>query len=174
MPTLNPAVRFWRWWRATRTPMRQAFRRPWPSTLRGLVLAQFSIAFLWLGGVNYIATDLPPTSQASLSFALSIAPAGVWGWAMIGCGALALYTSYCHLGRDRLGYVVLSTFCAAWGLGYLCGFLFFDAGLRAVGGSVIWLLFSGILTTCAAIPTITLSGSGEITPICHPPAGDDG
>lgn len=140
-----------------RTPPRVAFRRPWPGTRRGLCLWLFSLAFLVLGGVNYIATDLPPRSEEALSFALEIAPAHTWGWTMVVAGLLAGWSSYCHFGRDRYGFVLLATFCGGWGLGYLCGFLFYDAGMRAVGGSVIWLVFSGLLVVIAGFPNVSLN-----------------
>ncbi len=160
--------RLGRWWTETRTPVPVAFRRPWPTTRRGLVLAFFSIAVGFLGVSNYLLSDLPPVSRESLSFALAIAPPHLWGWVMVALGALSLWSAYCHLGRDRIGFVLLSTFTGVWGIGYLCGFLFYDAGPRALGGSVIWLLFAGILTTVAGFPNMSLHKADELTQACHP------
>lgn len=141
------------------TPLRVAFKRPWPMTRRGFCLWLFAIAFLVLGGVNYIATDLPVRSEEALSFALDILPAKAWGWTMVVTGLVAGWSSYCHFGRDRYGFTLLATFCGAWGLGYLCGFFFYGAGLRAVGASVIWLVFSALLVVIAGFPNVSLSQS---------------
>lgn len=139
------------------TPLHLAFRRPWPGTRRGLCLWLFSLAFVVLGGVNYIATDLPPHSREALSFALTFAEPPIWGWTMVGVGLVSWWSSYCHFGRDRYGFVLLATFCGGWGINYLCGFLFYDAGLRAVGGSVIWLVFCALLAVIAGFPNVSLS-----------------
>lgn len=138
------------------TPLRDAFRRPWPSTRRGLCLWLFSLAFILIGGVNYITSPQPETTTASLAFVLQLQPSEFWGWIMVSVGALAAWASYCHFGRDRYGFILLATFCAAWALVYLCGFLFYGAGLRAVSGSVIWVLFSGILSLISGFPNVSL------------------
>lgn len=162
------------WLRATRTPLRVAFSRPWPTTRRGLLLWFFSVGFIVIGAVNYIATDLPAPTRESLAFALSIPgmTAPVWGWLMVTIGLLSAYMSYCHLGRDRAGFTLLSTFCGAWGIGYVCGYLFFDAPLRALGGSVIWWLFCAALVTCAGFPSVPLGRSDIAAPVCRPDGGD--
>lgn len=138
------------------TPLRIAFRRPWPGTRRGRCLWLFSLAFLVIGAINYITTDLPEPSKKSLGFALDIFPAEAWGWVMVVVGLLSLWSSYCHFGRDRYGFVLLSTFCGTWALGYLCGWLFYDAGLRAIAASVIWFLFSGALSLIAGFPNVPM------------------
>jgi hypothetical protein len=142
--------------RSRHTPLRIAFRRPWPATRRGRCLWLFSLVFLVIGAINYITTDLPEPSRRALAFALDIAPASVWGWFMVAVGVLSLWSSYCHFGRDRYGFVLLSTFCGTWALGYICGFLFYDAGLRAVAASAIWLLFSGALSLIAGFPNVPM------------------
>lgn len=167
-----PLRRFRAWWSSTHTPARVAFRRPWPTTRRGLVLFLFALATAWLGGVNYLATNLPPASQESLAFALSITDADTWGWIMIGVGFFSAWSAYCHLGRDRIGFFLLALFTGAWGIGYLCGWLFYDAGLRALGGSVIWLLFSAILTAESGHPSTPLARPDQPSPACRP-GGDE-
>lgn len=171
MPHVAGIHRFRTYLRNTRTPLPVAFARPWPTTRRGLVLFLFSLATTWLGVVNYIITDLPAVSRESLAFALAFAEPSVWGWAMVAIGALSAWSSFCHLGRDRIGFILLGGFCFAWGIGYMCGFVFFDAGPRALGGSVIWLLFSAILTAVAGFPNVPLSRSDAVTMACHP--GED-
>lgn len=163
--------RFRQWLADTRTPLHIAFARPWPTTRRGLVLWQYALGFIVIGGVNYVSTTLPEPTRESLSFALSILPAPAWGWTMIAAGLIAAYTSYCHLGRDRAGFVLLSTFCGVWAAGYLCGWLFFDAPLRAIGGSVIWWLFCSTLTTTAGFASSPLHRSDIAAPVCRP--GED-
>ena len=140
-----------------RTPLNIAFARPWPGTLRGLVLWLFSLAFVALGGINYILTPLPARTEKALSFALSIAPSPAWGALMVTAGLLSALSAYCHFGRDRYGYLILSTFCGAWGAGYIAGFVLFGADLRSLSGSVIWLLFAGVLTAVAGFPNVPLA-----------------
>lgn len=161
------------WLRDTRTPLHVAFARPWPTTRRGLALWLLSLAFIVIGGVNYIATELPTTTRESLSFALTVAPAPVWGWVMIGLGVFTTYCSYCHLGRDRLGFLLLSSFCGVWAVGYLCGLLFFDAPLRALGGSVIWWVFCALLVVIAGFPSVPLHRSDVAAPVCRPTEDGD-
>lgn len=141
------------------TPARLAYRRPWPGTRRGLCLWFFSVGFVLIGSVNYIGTDLLPPTAKTLAFALSIADAEVWGWVMVVIGLAAMWSSYCHFGRDRFGFTLLATFCAAWGLGFLSGGLFYGAGTRALGYSIIWFLFSAILTLIAGFPNVVLGGN---------------
>ena len=166
-------ARFLGWLRDTRTPLHIAFARPWPTTRRGMVLWIFSVGFIFIGGVNYISTDLPAPNRESLAFALTIShgSAPFWGWVMVAVGCTAAYTAYCHLGRDKAGFVLLSTFCGTWATGYLCGWLFFDAPLRALGGSVIWWLFCAALSVTAGFPSVPLHRSDVPAAICRP--GDD-
>ncbi len=138
------------------TPLRQAFRRPWPGTLRGLILWQFGWAFIILGGINYLATTIPEPNRTYLSFALDFAPARLYGWIFIVAGVLAIVSAYCHFDRDRWGYLLTSVLAGSWATVYVCGWLFYDASPRSIGAGVIWFLFATILTTCARIPKITL------------------
>lgn len=154
------------------TPVRVAFKRPWPGTRRGFCLWLLSIAIIVLGAVNYVFTDPSPEGLKSLSFALQISQGSVafWGWTMIGIGLAAGFCSYCHFGRDRYGYIIVCVFTSAWGLGYVTG-LFYGAGLRALGGAVIWLLFSGIFIVVAGFPNVRL---GHHPPILEPDQHDSG
>lgn len=138
------------------TPLRVAFARPWPGTRRGFCLWLFAIGFILLGGVNYIGTDIPPTTQAALAFAFTIAPPTAWGIVMVTCGVLAMWSSYCHFGRDRYGFTLLATLSGGWGMGYICGVLFYDAPLRGLGGAVVWFIYSTILATIAGFPNVAL------------------
>lgn len=138
------------------TPPAIAFRRPWPGTLRGLVLWFFSLAFIALGGINYIATPLPARTDEALSAVLFLAPAPAWGWVMVAIGLTSAFSAYCHKNRDTYGFVLLAGFCASWGMGYVAGYVLFGAGLRSVGGAVIWLLFAAILTTVSRMPNAPL------------------
>lgn len=136
--------------------MAEAFQRPWPTTRRGLCLWLFSLSFIFLGMVNYVITTPPPTSVDALAFVTDIAPIQVWGSIMALAGLIAMGLSYYHYGRDKYGFILLATFCGAWGLVYWCGFFFYGAGLRAVSSSIIWLLFSGILQMIAGFPNVPL------------------
>ena len=136
------------------TPLNVAFRRPWPGTLRGFILWLFGIAFVTIGGINYLGTTIPEPTRTYLTFALRIAHPWIYGCLFIAVGAFAMVTAYCHFDRDRWGYSATSVLAAAWGLVYVCGWLFYDASIRAVGGAVAWFLYSAILTTCARIPKL--------------------
>lgn len=138
------------------TPLRVAFARPWPGTRRGLCLWLFSLSFVLIGMANYVLTYPPKPSRDSLVFAFSIAQPSVWGSIMSILGFLCVWLSYCHFGRDRYGFTILSTFCGVWGFTYLSGFLFYDAGPRALSGSVVWFLYSGILVLIAGFPNVQL------------------
>ena len=137
-----------------RTPLSVAFARPWPGTLRGLILWLFGVAFIVVGSLNYIGTTIPEPTRTYLAFALDHIPAATIGVGFIVVGAVAMFTAYCHRGRDHYGYLLAAVFSGAWGSVYVCGWLFYDAPTRALGGAVVWLLYSAILTTCARIPRI--------------------
>lgn len=138
-----------------RTPLKLAFRRPWPGTVRGLILWLFGWAFIVVGGLNYIGTTIPEPTRTYLSFALSLAPQLFYGIAFVVVGALAIVTSYCHFDRDKWGFKTAALFSGVWGAGYVCGWLFYDAPARALGGSVVWLLYCAILLVCQRIPKLT-------------------
>jgi hypothetical protein len=144
------------------TPIKIAFRRPWPGTLRGLILWQFGLAFILVGGLNYIGTTIPEPTRTYLAFVLDFRPGWYWGCMFIAAGLFAMVSAYCHFDRDRWGYLLTSVLSATWGMVYVCGWAFYDAPVRALGGSIIWLLYASILTTCARIPKITLSFGKEL------------
>jgi hypothetical protein len=143
------------------TPLKLAFRRPWPGTLRGLILWFFGLAFTIVGALNYIGTTIPEPTRTYLSFALNLAPAPVYGCMFVAVGLLSCLSSYCHFDRDRWGYNLAATFSGVWGLVYVCGWLFYDAPARSLAGSVVWLLYAAILTTCARIPKIVFKFDRE-------------
>jgi len=126
-----------------------------PATVRGFILWLFGVAYIILGGIGYIGTDVPEPTRHYLAFALRHAPATFWGWVFVGVGLFACATAYRHLDQDRWGYTAASSWAAAWGMVYVCGWLFYDASPRAIGGSVLWFLFAAVLTTCARLPKVT-------------------
>lgn len=138
-----------------RTPLAIALARPWPGTLRGLILWLFGIAFIVVGGLNYLGTTIPEPTRTYLAFALQHIPANVIGCGFVSVGAFAMTTAYCHVGRDHYGYLVAAVLSGGWGCVYVCGWLFYDAPARALGGAVVWILYCAILMTCAQIPKIT-------------------
>jgi hypothetical protein len=143
------------------TPLKVAFRRPWPGTLRGLILWFFGWAFIIVGGLQYLGTTIPEPTRTYLAFALDHAPAWAYGVMFITVGIVAIVSSYCHFDRDRWGYLISSVLAATWGMVYVCGWAFYDASARALGGCVVWFLYAAILTTCARIPKITLGFGKE-------------
>lgn len=138
------------------TPLRVAFRRPWPGTRRGLCLWLFSIAWITLGLVQYIGTTVPEITQQYLAFPFDFAPPPFWGGVFIAVGAFALWSAYCHFGRDRYGFTTLAVFCLLWGGAFVCGFFFYDAPVRALGASIIYFLFAAILMIIAGFPNVSL------------------
>ncbi len=142
------------------TPIPVAFERPWPTTRRGLALWLFGVAFVFIGLFNYVLSDyynaVPQATYDSLAFALLISQGSVmfWGFVLMFNGAVAMFCSYCHFGRDKIGYMYLSSFCAGWATVYFMGLLF-GASTRTVGGAVIWLLFAGVLLVIAGFPNIS-------------------
>lgn len=137
-------------------PDRKAFDRPWPGTRRGLCLWLFSLAFVTIGYFNNIIGEQTSVTRDSLAFAFSIAPPVFWGYTMATVGLISAFLSYCHLGRDRYGFVMLAVYSAGWGLVYLCGYLFYDASVRAISGAITWVLFSSILILISGFPNVFL------------------
>lgn len=141
------------------TTLAMAFQRPWPTTRRGLCLWLFSVAFISLGLINYVFSTPSPEALKGLAFVTDFAPLRFWGVVMTACGVLSAAYSYYHFGRDKYGFTLLAVFCNAWGLVYVCGYVAYDAGIRSLGSSVIWLLFSGILQLIAGFPNVPLKSS---------------
>lgn len=136
------------------TPLRVAFRRPWPGTLRGFILWLFGWAFIIMGILNYIGTDPPPITRQYLQYPFKFADPTFYGWVFVTFGLLAVVSSYCHFDRDYIGYKLLAVWSAVWGSAYVAGWLFSDSPIRAAGGSTIWYLFAAILVVCTRIPKI--------------------
>lgn len=136
------------------TPLRVAFARPWPGTLRGVILWFFGLAFIILGVLNYIGTNPPPVTRLYLQYPLQLASVTFYGWVFVAVGLASMLSAYCHFDRDRWGYKLLSVWSAVWGFGYVAGWLFSDSPIRAIGSSVIWYLFAAILVLCTRIPNL--------------------
>lgn len=139
------------------TTLRVAFKRPWPGTLRGFILWQFGLSFMIIGGLNYIGTTPPSITRTYLQYPLRIAEPTFYGWVFILVGLAAAISSYCHFDRDRWGYKALAVWSWLWGVSYVVGWMFSDSPIRAVGGSVLWFLFTGILLVCTRIPNLPFS-----------------
>lgn len=139
------------------TPLRVAFAKPYPGTRRGLILWLFSIGYILIGGVQFIGTEVPEITRQYLAFPFDFADPMYWGWLFVVVGVFGLWASYCHFGRDRYGYTVLSVYALMWGGAFVCGYLFYDASVRALGASVLWFVFSGVLSLIAGFPNVSLS-----------------
>lgn len=129
-------------------------KRLFPHTTRGQILWLFGWAFVITGALNYLATTIPQPTRSYLAVVLNHGPAWAIGVLFISVGILDIVSSYLRFDRDRWGYVGSSTLAATWGMVYVCGWLFYDAPVRALGGSIVWLLYAGILTTCARVPRL--------------------
>lgn len=135
------------------TPMRIAFRYPWPGTRRGLVLWLLCIAVILVGVANYIGTTLPDRTERALAPMLDVLPSTEWGWVFVLVGLVAGFFSYCHYNRDHIGYALMTGLTGFWGAAWVIGF-FFDWGnggppdWRILGGAAIWIAFAAVLFVC--------------------------
>jgi hypothetical protein len=111
--------------------------RPWQR--HSLVLAVAGFVHLVISTV-YIAVPRSPASEASMVFAVSIAPIPAWGLLFWVVGLLGLASTRWPPSSKTWGYTALSALGAFWGSQYLAGVLFLDAPAQALSGSFIWLL----------------------------------
>lgn len=135
----------------TCTPLRTAFRRPWPTTRRGLKLWFFS-SIIGLKGVGYINGKSSGQNEAALELATRCAPIEMWGALIIALCVFAAVCAYCHHGRDRYGYATLVGFSFAWGAVYAVTPLFLDGPTWAFQGTLTWLLIGVLLLFSAGDP----------------------
>lgn len=142
-------------WKDTHTPLRIALARPWPTTLRGLVLWLFALGLAVLGGVNYVLTPIPAVTAQGI-VALRVAPAPFWGSVMLAVAAVCIWSSYCHHGRDRIGFTLYSLTCCMWGLQFVAGYLVEGASARALGSATVWVLFGVGMAAVAGLPNTPL------------------
>ncbi|ROR91780.1 hypothetical protein [Nocardioides aurantiacus] len=131
-----------------RTSAKVAFRRPWPGTRRGLKLWLLSIV-IGLLGFNYIVSPVPTSTEQALTLPGEVMPLEWWGIGIVGLCVVAGFCSYCHMGRDRYGYYMLSVFAVAWGTAYLVSPFLFDASTRAFSGALSWYVIFGFLVLSA-------------------------
>ncbi|WP_134739990.1 hypothetical protein [Nocardioides sp. 503] len=144
---------------------RARHRRPWPPTVRGLVLWLFGWAFIIVGGLNYLGTTLPALTRGYLEFALTLTRGAAWPYGLIFVvvGTFAIVAGYLSDNLDQWGYRAAAIWSGLWATGYVCGWLFYDAPLRAVGSAVAWVLYSAILLTCLRIPKVAFEDLAERT-----------
>lgn len=135
-----------------RTPLRIAFRRPWPSTRRGFKLWLFAVV-IGMRGLLY-ATD-PNTQSAAAQYPFGITTE-VWGWFVFGVCAGAAVTSYCHFGRDRIGYKAMAALVAWWAFMYGYGYLFNEATKSALQGVLSMVVIGVVMIHCAGDPELPL------------------
>lgn len=133
------------------TPLRIAFRRPWPGTRRGLKLWLFSI-IIGFKGVGYISGNNSHDTDAALRFVTQWAPLTTWGYLILAVCGFAVVCSYCHHGRDRYGYMALVGFSFAWGACYAVAPLLLDGPTYAWQGTLAWLLIGVLLLFSAGDP----------------------
>lgn len=145
------------------TPAEVAFRRPWPTTRRGLKLWLIAIV-LGLKGLGYVLGSVPPTTEYAVRVLTGgQVPLGWWGWhlmiplwvvswsLLLAC-VFAAFTAYCHVGRDRWGYTVLQAFCSLWTVLYLVAIFYFGAPSEVGQGALTWVTIGAVLAACAGDP----------------------
>lgn len=135
------------------TPIHIAFQRPWPTTRRGLKLWLLAIV-LGLKGIGYIRGATPDSTESGLRIiteGLNV-PLQVCGGVIVALCAFAAFCSYCHMGRDRYGYMVLTGFCFAWAAAFAVSPLFLDGPDYAFQGALSYVLIGAFLLISAADP----------------------
>lgn len=135
------------------TPLRIAFRRPWPTTRRGFKLWLFSVV-IGLRGVLYVSE--PGTNSAALQFPTlnGFDPLNTqrWGVVIVVACAVAIWSSYRHYGRDRYGYSIMAGLATLWGMFYMLGLVGGAASNAAVQGVLSMFLLVVLLLHCSGDP----------------------
>ena len=134
------------------TPLRVAFRRPWPGTRRGFKLWLFAVV-IGTRGLLY-ATD-PATQSGAFVLPFGVS-AQTWGWVVFVVCCVATFSAYCHFGRDRYGYKAMSTLATLWAFMYAYGYVFNEASKAAMQGVLSMLLILVLLIHCAGDPELPL------------------
>ncbi len=135
------------------TPMRVAFRRPWPGTRRGqkLWLLAIIISFKGLGYLRGSTSESTESALRLLTERLQV-PLQACGAVILALCAVAIFCSYCHYGRDRYGYMLLVGFSATWAACFAVSPLLLDGPAYAWQGALSWLLIGLFLLFSAADP----------------------
>ena len=136
-----------------KTPLGAAFRRPWPSTRRGLKLWLFSFVIAMKG---FVYTQTPPGTSSDSALRVITenlnVPLAVCGVVIIALCAFAIFCSYSHHGRDRFGFVALVGFSAMWSAAYAVSRFILDAPHAASQGALSWFVIAGLLLVVAGDP----------------------
>jgi len=110
---------------------------------------------LGLRGILYAFA--PETRSQAFRFPFDWITTQGWGVFVVVCCLLAAISSYCHLGRDRYGYVVMTMLTAAWAVSYGYGWAFRDAGDAALQGVLSLGVLTAVLFHCAGDPEVSRS-----------------
>lgn len=120
------------------TPLDTAFARPWPTTYRGRSLWLLA-SVIGLKGVGYI-TKPSPTADDALTLPTKLLPVSAWGAVFVVVALYAMWTAYCHHGRDRYGYMAVAGLCCGWAGCYAVTPLFFHGPGYAWQGFLSWVI----------------------------------
>ncbi|VXC42736.1 conserved membrane hypothetical protein [Nocardioides sp. AX2bis] len=131
------------------TPPAIAFRRPWPTTRRGFKLWLISVV---LGARGFTYATEPASRSGAFQFPFDWMTTQGWGVLVVLVCGVAVFSSYCHLGRDRFGYVAMTCLSGGWALCYGYGYAFRGAGEPAIQGLLSFLLIVVLLMHCAGDP----------------------
>ncbi len=141
---------------AQHTPIRVAFRRPWPGTRRGLKLWLLAI-IISFKGLGYLRGSTSASTESALRLLterLQI-PLQACGLLIVVLCFVAAFCSYCHYGRDRYGYMILVGFSGAWAACFAVSPLLLDGPAYAWQGALSWFLIGLFLLFSAADPEPT-------------------
>ena len=127
-----------------RTPLRIAFARPWPGTIRGRILALCAL-ILSAKGFGY-ATNPTAQSEGSMRFLALFAPPVVWSVLIVATCAFAWFCSYCHHGRDRWGYDALTAMSGGLAASFALTVVRSGDSV-AVQGALAWLAIAVLLVS---------------------------
>ena len=133
-----------------RSPLDVAFKKPWPSTRRGLKLWLLAI-IVAMKGVGYLRGATSTSTELALQLLTERlhVPLQACGLMILAVCAFAGFCSYCHHGRDRYGYMALAGFSFAWAACFLVAPVFLDGPGYAIQGCLSWLLIGGFVLFCA-------------------------
>lgn len=117
---------------------------------RGALLTLFGIVFVLLGySYLHIPAQFKPQLNASLRFALSLAPIEVYAWFWIVCGALAMLGGIIHR-FDAVGFGAAVFMPTVWSLANFVAQIQ-DGVPRAWVGGMVYALIAVVLGVVAGM-----------------------
>ncbi len=126
------------------TPLRIAFQRPWPGTVRGRILWFFA-GIIGIKGTGYLLGSESATVDRSMRLFTMWLPLEVWGAVVVAVCGFAMFCAYCHHGRDKWGYDAMTGLCAGWAAIYAVSPFFLGGPFYALQGTLSYFAIAGAL-----------------------------